>query len=134
MKIIELTQHESTRLQQDLVRMTADGALWRTVKVSVDGAGFKYKCGEGMWSPSLGHDLAGTTRAVDPDPMVKLKALVAEIELAENEADQHGSDLGADASTPAEWAKYDEFAADANGKSAERLGVLLRAIHDLIDD
>ena len=132
MKIIELTQHESTRLQQDLVRMTADGALWRTVKVSVDGAGFKYKCGEGMWSPSLGHDLPG--RAVDPDPMVALKRIVAEIELAENEADQRMSDLNEAAEKSCDYTHHDEMRADENEASADRLGVLLRAIHDLIDD
>lgn len=53
MKIMQLRPLEVTRLMADLSEADLNG---RTVRVAIDRDGFKYKIGEGMWTPSLGFE------------------------------------------------------------------------------
>jgi hypothetical protein len=57
MKIIELKRSEAADLLIALAELLPDDRTYRTVKFSVDSDGLKYKVGEGMWTPSVGHDL-----------------------------------------------------------------------------
>lgn len=59
MKIIELNEMETQRLCAELVERVLHNraGVPRTFKVHVEGDTLKYKIGEDMWTPSLGHNL-----------------------------------------------------------------------------
>lgn len=51
MRVIQLTKMEIIELAEAATRADAEGLPFR---VAVDGGGFKYKVGGGMWTPALG--------------------------------------------------------------------------------
>jgi hypothetical protein len=57
MKIIELNETEAGDLMVALEGMLGENWNGKTIKFNIDGVGLKYKVGEGMWTPSVGHDL-----------------------------------------------------------------------------
>jgi hypothetical protein len=62
MQVIELSDEQAEMLRQDLDRM-ADLPWRETLKVAVDIDGFKWKVGNGTWTPGFGTDLTASGAA-----------------------------------------------------------------------
>jgi len=64
--IYELNHAEVLQLSRECENVLA-GQTYRTLKVTIDGSGFKVKAGEGMWTPSIGRPLGTSEPEVSGD-------------------------------------------------------------------